>query len=74
MNTNTSQHKTANEGINSNSVPEIQEGVMQVAMGLLIATAAIVGIWGLVSLFAGISMEGGILDMITGWINAVSGS
>ncbi len=74
MNTNTSQQKEVNEGINSNAIPEIQEGVMQVVMGLLIATAAIVGIWGLTSLFAGISMEGGILDMITGWMSAVTGS
>ena len=74
MNTNTSQQETAREAMNSNSLPEVQEGVMQVAMGILVVTAAIVGIWGLVSLFAGISMEGGVLDMVNGWMNAVTGS
>ncbi|MBU0481791.1 MAG: hypothetical protein KKG47_11900 [Proteobacteria bacterium] len=73
MNTNTGNQKAASEGINTNSAPELQEGVMQVAMGLLIATAAAIGIWGLVSLFSGITMTGGILDMITGWMSAVTG-
>lgn len=74
MNTNTGQQKRVNEGINSDSVSEVQESVIQVAMVLLVATAAIVGVWGLVSLFAGISTEGGILDIMKGWMSAVTGS
>ncbi|MBU0484354.1 MAG: hypothetical protein KKB30_07555 [Proteobacteria bacterium] len=73
MSAKISQQKTISEGVNSNSVLELQEGTMQVVVGIIFATAAIIGIWGLISLFGGIVMAGGILEAAREWMGAITG-
>jgi hypothetical protein len=67
----TEQHKGVS-GIDTGAMIEIQEGVMQVAMGVMIVAAALVGIWGFISLFGGIQ-SGGLLELGRDWLNAVNG-
>ncbi|MBU0676460.1 MAG: hypothetical protein KJ950_17630 [Proteobacteria bacterium] len=69
MTTNTKQ----DESIQTNSLFEFHEGAMQVVMGLIVASAAIVGLWGFISLFTGIGLGGGIIEMARGWMNAITG-
>jgi len=59
--------------INQQTVLDIQDGVMQAALGAVALTAALVGIWGLLSLFGGIVLGGGVMEMARGWISAVGG-
>ena len=67
----TEQHNVAS-GINTGAMIEIQEGVMQAAMGVMIVAAALVGIWGFISLFGGIQ-SGGLLELGRDWLSAVNG-
>jgi hypothetical protein len=59
-------------GIDSQSALEFQEGVMQAAMGIMVVAAALVGIWGVISLFGGLQ-AGGIIEMAKGWMTALGG-
>ena len=57
-------------GIDSQSALEFQEGVMQVAMGIIVLAAALVGVWGVISLFGGLQ-AGGVAGMAKGWMTAI---
>ena len=59
-------------GIDSQSALEFQEGVMQAAMGIMVVAAALVGIWGVISLFGGLQ-AGGLIEITKGWMAAVGG-
>ena len=57
-------------GIDSPSALELQEGVMQVVMGVIVVAATLVGVWGIVSLFGG-RQAGGLVGMAKGWMAAI---
>jgi hypothetical protein len=57
-------------GIDSPSALELQEGVMQVVMGVIVVAATLVGVWGIVSLFGGLQ-AGGLVGMGKGWMTAI---
>ena len=48
------------------------EGTSQAGLGVLIALATLVGLWGFGCLVSGMS-NGGALGILRGWITAVSG-
>ena len=48
------------------------EGSSQAGITILIALAALVGLWGIACLFGGIS-ESGIMGLVQGWLAAVTG-
>lgn len=50
----------------------IMEGTSQAGIGILIALAALIGVWGLACLAGGIA-NGGVVELLRGWVNAVSG-
>lgn len=56
--------------IDQHSVIDFQEGVVQVAMIAVTLTAALVGIWGLLSLCSGIALGGGVVEMAKCWLGA----
>ena len=48
------------------------EGTSQAGITILVALAALVGIWGLACLVGGLA-DGGATELLRGWISAVSG-
>jgi len=74
MKAETTGHKNeASSGIDTGSMLEIQEGVMQVVMGIMVVAAAMIGIWGFISLLGGIQ-SGGLLELGRDWLNAINGN
>jgi len=61
------------DGIDQQTMMDFQEGVMQAALGVMALAAVLVGAWGLLSLFGGITMGGGIMEMARSWISAIGG-
>ncbi len=59
--------------INQQTVLDIQDGVMQAAMAAVALSAVLVGVWGLLSLIGGVALGGGIMEMVRGWVTAISG-
>jgi hypothetical protein len=59
-------------GVDTN-LESIANDAAQVGMGVLIALAALIGIWGIACLVGGIVNSGSILDMATGFVAAVTG-
>ena len=72
MKTGTEEKNSTASGIGTPSAIELQEGVMQVAMGVIVTAAALVGVWGVISLFGGIQ-AGGIVGIAKGWMMAIGG-
>ena len=72
MKTGTDEKNRYASEIETPSGLEFQEGVMQAAMGVIVLAAALVGAWGLISLFGGIQ-AGGIAGIVKGWMAAVGG-
>jgi hypothetical protein len=69
----TEEKKTGVSRIEQEQMLEMQDGVMQAAMAVLTLAVALVGVWGLLSLFGGIALGGGIGEIIRGWYGAVGG-
>lgn len=51
---------------------EMEQGVSQAGMGVMIALAGLTGIWGLVCLVSA-AAQNGVLELIRGWLSAVTG-
>ena len=68
-----SEREESVEKINQQTVLDVQDGVMQAALGAVALIAALVGVWGLLSLFGGIALGGGVMEMARGWISAIGG-
>ena len=52
---------------------DFQEGVMQTALVVVSLAAGLIGVWGVLSLFGGIAMGGGIMEMARGWLSSIAG-
>lgn len=57
--------------IDQQSVIDFQDGVVQAAMIAMTMAAALVGLWGVVSLCSGIALGGGLIEMASSWLTAV---
>jgi len=51
----------------------IGEGISQAGVGVILALASLIGIWGLACLIGGMSTMGGVMEMGRGWLSAVTG-
>jgi len=51
----------------------IGEGISQAGVGVILALASLIGIWGLACLVGGMSTMGGVIEMGRGWLTAVTG-
>ncbi len=51
---------------------DTSEGIAQVGMGVTLAAAGVIGLWG-VSCFVGALAQNGVLAMAQGWLTAVGG-
>jgi len=49
------------------------EATNQVAIGLIMTLAAMVGVWGIACFFAGVVKSGGLIDMARLWVGAITG-
>ena len=67
----TSGHEKGIGKIDQQSVLDFQDGVVQAAMVVMVLAAALIGLWGVVSLCSGIALGGGVLEMATNWLAAV---
>jgi hypothetical protein len=52
---------------------EIDNKINRTVLGTITCLTALIGIWGVVCLIAGLLMSGGLLELGTGWITAVLG-
>jgi hypothetical protein len=51
---------------------EVGRGVFQAGMGFLTAMAGLIGVWGL-ACFLGAVTQAGLLEVVRGWVTAVTG-
>ena len=59
------------ESINRQSIPDIQEGVVQAVMIVVTLTAALIGVWGVMSLCSGVALSGGLIEVAKNWFAAI---
>lgn len=57
--------------IDQQSLLDLQDGVVQAAMVVVTLVAALIGVWGVLSLCSGIALGGGVLEMGRNWLAAV---
>lgn len=57
--------------IDQQSLLDFQDGVVQAAMVAMTLAAALIGLWGVVSLCSGVALGGGVLQMANSWFAAV---
>jgi hypothetical protein len=60
------------EGVEEVEFEEMEQGVSEAGMGLIMAMASLVGVWGLACLVSAIA-QNGLLDVARGWLSAVTG-
>ena len=51
----------------------IGEGISQAGVGVILALASLIGVWGLACLIGGMSSMGGVMELGRGWLTAVTG-
>jgi hypothetical protein len=76
-------HKTAHAKSQVKSSPssilagsktnEIDSKLSRTVLGTITCLTALIGIWGIICLFSGLLMSGGIVDLGTEWVSAVLG-
>lgn len=71
-------NKTINsKGINAGEIgtglDQTTQGASQVGMGIILALAALVGVWGVACLVGGIAKSGSLVEMGRGFLTAVMG-
>lgn len=68
------ESKTGTGGLrlDISTVDKMSRDISEVSMGVIMVLAALIGIWGIACLFGGIA-QGGIGDLISGYITAVTG-
>jgi predicted nucleic acid-binding Zn ribbon protein len=57
--------------IDQQSLFDLQDGVVQAAMVVMTLVAALIGVWGVLSLCSGIALGGGVVEMGRNWLAAV---
>ncbi len=62
-----------NTGLEATTVGKINKDVSEVSMGVIIAFAALIGVWGVACIVGGIVNSGGLTELMSGYITAVSG-
>ncbi len=72
--TNTkTKNDSATYNTTSGNADNIADNVNNVTFIILICLAGIIGLWGFLSLIAGLVYSGGILDLASEWLGAVIG-
>lgn len=66
----TGQDKGINK-IDQQALFDVQDGVVQAAMVVFTLAAALIGVWGVLSLCSGIALGGGVVEMVRNWSAAV---
>ena len=51
---------------------EMEKGVSQAGMGFMMALAGLIGVWGLACLTSA-AAQNGVVELLRGWLGAVSG-
>lgn len=51
----------------------IGEGISQAGVGVILALATLIGIWGIACLIGGVSTMGGVMELCRSWLTAVTG-
>lgn len=68
----TNKEKLASTGLEISSVDKLTNDASQVGIGIVTILAALIGIWGIACLIGGIANEG-LIELVNGWISAVTG-
>jgi len=65
------EHDKGISKIDQQSLFDLQDGVVQAAMVVFTLAAALIGVWGVLSLCSGIALGGGVVEMVRNWSAAV---
>lgn len=60
-------------GLEITGIEKVTRDASEVGMGVIMVLAALIGIWGIACLIGGIANCGGITELVSGWISAVTG-
>lgn len=69
----TVKDKVGSAGLDITSIDKLTRDVSEVGMGVIMVLAALIGIWGVACLVGGIMNNGGISELLSGYISAVTG-
>lgn len=69
----TDTSKTGSAGLEITSLDKMTRDASEVGMGVIMVLAALIGIWGIACLVGGIANSGGVGELLSGYLTAVSG-
>ena len=69
----TEKGKAGSAGLRITSIDKMVRDTSQVGMGVIMVLAALIGIWGIACLIGGIANSGGIADLLSGYLSAITG-
>lgn len=68
----TNRNKTGSTGLEISSVDKLTRDASEVGIGIVTILAALIGIWGIACLIGGVA-NGGLLELVNGYISAITG-
>ena len=69
----TNRESLGNTGLAVTGIDRLTRDASEVGMGVITLFAALIGIWGIACLIGGVANEG-LVELVNGYISAVSGS
>jgi len=69
----TEKGKTGSAGLEITSIDKMTRDASEVGMGVIMVLAALIGIWGIACLVGGIASSGGVGELMSGYLSAVTG-
>jgi hypothetical protein len=64
---------TGSAGLEITSIDKMTRDASEVGMGVIMVLAALIGIWGIACLVGGIASSGGVGELMSGYLSAVTG-
>lgn len=65
--------KTGSNGLEITSIDKMTHDASEVGMGVILVLAVLIGIWGIACMGGGIVNSGGMGDLLSGYLSAVTG-
>lgn len=69
----TNRESLKSTGLTVSGIDRLTHDAAEVGMGVVTLLAALIGIWGIACLIGGVANEG-LIELVNGYISAVSGS
>ena len=69
----TQKDMTGSAGLEITSIDKMTRDASEVGMGVIMVLAVLIGIWGIACLVGGIVNSGGVGELMSGYLTAVTG-